>query len=133
MEDVTDSYTVLVAEDEPMLLKLVATVLVQDGLRVLQACNGRKALECAQAHTGRIDLLLTDILMPEMNGTELGRRIREFHPSIKVLYMSGFTQDIIFRNTNGEALVEEILSKPISPMLISEIVRKTLAGRKQPA
>jgi len=87
--------TVLVVEDELSILKLVERILTGFNYKVLLAQSPEKALKLAQSSSGGIDLLLTDVVMPEMNGRELAERVKQFHPGIKVMFMSGYTADVI--------------------------------------
>ena len=87
--------TVLIVEDETMLLQLGATMLRSLGYRVLAADGPEVALACVQSHAGPIDLLLTDVVMSGMNGKELADRIRAIHPAMSVLFMSGYTAEVI--------------------------------------
>jgi two-component system cell cycle sensor histidine kinase/response regulator CckA len=91
--------TVLVAEDEVGIRSPLRRLLSAQGYRVLDASDGPGALEVANRHSGRIHLLLTDILMPGMNGGELARRLLQVRPGMRVVFMSGFSDQAI--QTNG--------------------------------
>jgi len=82
--------TVMVVDDEEMVRKFATAVLSDAGLTVLTACDGREALGLWQQHKGKIDVVLTDIMMPELSGPEMVERIREEEPSTKVVFISGF-------------------------------------------
>jgi PAS domain S-box-containing protein len=82
---------VLLVEDEPALRDVTQRILARDGYDVLTAANGRDAVEVATRHSGRIDLLVTDVVMPQMAGREAADRIRALYPAAKVLFMSGYT------------------------------------------
>jgi DNA-binding NtrC family response regulator len=84
-----------VVEDEPAVLKLVATILQKNGYNVLEATDPGQAVRIAREHGARIDLLLTDVIMPEMNGKELYSQIVNLRPQIKVIFMSGYTDNVI--------------------------------------
>ena len=86
---------VLLVEDEPSLLEMEQTMLEELGYRVLAAGSPSEAIAAATDHAGRIDLLATDVIMPEMNGRELAERIRERPPGLKELFMSGYTANVI--------------------------------------
>jgi CheY-like chemotaxis protein len=90
--------TVLVVEDDEMLLKIQVMTLEGYGYRVLSATTGDLAEGLAREYAGQIDLLLTDVIMPRMNGKELADKLSVFCPKMKVLYMSGYTADIIADN-----------------------------------
>ncbi len=83
--------TVLVAEDDPAVRRLVRSVLESAGYAVVEAFDGRNALEVARAHEGEISILLTDVVMPRMNGPELSTRLRDLRPGIRIMFMSGYT------------------------------------------
>ncbi|HSR43428.1 MAG TPA: ATP-binding protein, partial [Longimicrobiales bacterium] len=83
------SETILVVEDEPSVRKIVHQALTRSGYTVVEAESGEEALEVSDRHPGRIDLLLTDVVMPSMRGDELARRLREDRPEIKVFFISG--------------------------------------------
>src|SRR5712691_6643008 len=87
------SETGLLVEDEEALRELIQEFLETTGYRVLVAPDPAGAIEAARGHEGAIHLLLTDISMPSMNGRELARRVKELRPEMRVLYMSGYTED----------------------------------------
>jgi len=89
------SETVLVVEDQEEVRSFVAKALADRGYRVLQAAEGRQALTLAERHSGAIDVLLTDVVLPGMNGRELADLFRIARPDTKVIYTSGYTQDFI--------------------------------------
>lgn len=107
-----DAGTVLLVEDEPVVRALTAQLLRRGGYRVLEAGHGDEALALA-ARGGAIDLLLTDLLMPRMNGRELAEQLHRTHPDVPVLYMSGYTADVIAsEGTLGEGI--HFLPKPFT-------------------
>ena len=87
--------TVLVVEDEPALLTLDKMMLEQLGYRVLIASTPGEAVRLAEKHAGEIQLVITDVVLPEMNGRDLALRIQSLYPGIKILFMSGYTADVI--------------------------------------
>jgi two-component system, cell cycle sensor histidine kinase and response regulator CckA len=87
--------TILLAEDEPALRTLAARMLARRGYRVLTAGTPAEAVRLAGEHRGEIHLLLTDVVMPGMNGRELGKALLAQRPQIKCLYMSGYTADVL--------------------------------------
>ena len=89
------SETILVAEDEEKVRKLVVQILNEQGYRVLEAVQGVDALSVADEHKGLIHLLVTDVVMPKMGGRELAERLKPLYPKMKVLYMSGYTDNAI--------------------------------------
>ncbi|MDW8129165.1 MAG: PAS domain-containing protein [Bryobacterales bacterium] len=120
-----DGALVLVVEDEIELCKLIADVLEGAGYRVLRASNPEQALRLAAEHAGKVDLLLTDVVLPRMSGRELAARLRELRPSLPVLYMSGYADRAIVHN----GLLEEqaaFLEKPFSKSVLLARVREVL-------
>src|SRR5436190_11435403 len=87
--------TILLVEDEEAVRKLSVRVLEMYGYRVLEAASGEKALDLCASHTADIDLLLTDMVMPGMSGRELSNRLKPQRKGMKVLFMSGYTDDAI--------------------------------------
>lgn len=114
--------TVLVVDDEPTLLALVRTMLWRAGYDVLEATAGGEALRLAAERAKPIHVLLTDILMPDMNGCELAEALQAVRPDTKVLYMSGYTDKAIVEGT-GRLLGEApLIRKPFTAYtLISKI------------
>jgi two-component system sensor histidine kinase EvgS len=119
--------TVLVVEDEAAVLKLACRVLADLGYTVLSAATPVEALGQAEAHGGRIDLLITDVVMPQMNGRELAERLRERHGPLRVLYMSGYTANTIAHHGVLEAGVA-FMEKPFSRQALARHVRQALGG-----
>jgi hypothetical protein len=87
--------SILVVEDNREVRKLVVDALRDSGYQVLEAAEGSDALQVAKDHSGPIHLLLTDVIMPRMTGKELADRLRSLRPETKVLYMSGYAQDVL--------------------------------------
>ncbi len=117
--------TILVVEDEPMLLDLIRQVLEEFGYRILTAGAAEDAIRLAQEHDGHIALLLTDVVMPRMNGRELAGRLAPLRPQMKVLYMSGHTEDaIIVRDIRR--VRAHFLPKPFQPHDLGRKVREVL-------
>lgn len=115
---------VLLVEDEEMVRKLASTILKGRGYVVLEAHDGLDALAVSQAHVGTIDLLLSDVTMPELGGRELAERLLKSRPEIKVLFMSGHTQDVILRE--GVEAGAPFLQKPFMPKELAQKVREVL-------
>ncbi len=87
--------TVLVVEDEAAMREVTRRILARNGYQVITAVNGLNAVEVAAAHPGGIDVLVTDVVMPQMLGKEAAERIRALYPAVKVLFMSGYTQGVL--------------------------------------
>ncbi len=119
------SETILVAEDEETVRLLVQRLLTGAGYRVLTAGNPDDALRICREYKGAIDLLLTDVVMPQMSGPALAARARELRSEMNVLFMSGYTgADISARGLEDGA--EVLLQKPFSAVTLSEAVRAAL-------
>ena len=106
--------TILLVEDEPQLRRLLASILRRSKYEVLETPDPREALAMADAHPGEIHLLLTDVVMPHMNGKQLADRLAVRRPKTRVLYMSGYTQDIIVHHGVVDESVS-FLAKPVTP------------------
>ena len=122
------SETILLAEDEAAVAAVTRRTLQKAGYHVLAAANGRAALALAAQHNGRIDLLLTDVIMPEMGGRELSDELRATRPDIRVLYMSGYTHNEI----DGRGLMQKdaaFLHKPFQARELADAVRAALGAR----
>jgi two-component system cell cycle sensor histidine kinase/response regulator CckA len=119
--------TILVVEDDPLVLGIARRALVEDGFRVFEANNGRKALELMEQESG-IDAVLTDLAMPELGGSELARRLRERRPELPIVFMTGYTDDIVSRRGLLDTDVP-FLEKPLSPDTIVRKMREVLSGR----
>jgi PAS domain S-box-containing protein len=117
--------TILLVEDEANLRYLARQFLEKQGYRVIEAADGAVAMQVAVAHEGVIHLLLTDVIMPGMNGRELAQRISEIRPNVKVLYMSGYTENVIGRNGTLDAGVR-LLQKPFTLRDLKSKVREVL-------
>jgi len=126
LELVKGKETILVVEDEPALRRLVSNLLERRGYTPLLAESGVAALEVWRAHKDKIQLLLTDMVMPDgMTGRDLAERLKAERPHLKVIYTSGYSRDILGKEP---ALVEGVnfLQKPYDPRKLAEIVRNYL-------
>jgi CheY-like chemotaxis protein len=119
------SETILVAEDEDQLRTVVQRTLEQQGYAVLVARSGVEAIELATDYAGKIDLLLTDVVMPELNGRELAEQLARHRPSMKVIYMSGYTENVI-ADHDLESPRVAFMPKPFAPDALLRKVRETL-------
>jgi CheY-like chemotaxis protein len=119
--------TVLLVEDDAVVRKLAQVVLQQCGYVVLQAGDGACALEICGQHHGTIDLLLTDLVMPGLGGRVLAEKLTAQYPGLRVLFMSGYTDDAVIRHGVTEADVA-FLQKPFTPAALACKVREVLNG-----
>src|SRR5216117_17145 len=119
--------TILLAEDEAAVRNLARRVLEKHGYKLLLAATGRDGVQLATQHAGPIDLLVTDVVMPEMGGRELAQRLAALQPGLKVLYLSGYTDDMIVRHGVLEAGVA-FLQKPFTPDTLLRKIREVLDG-----
>src|ERR1019366_970845 len=119
------SETVLVVEDQDEVRGLASNILKAYGYRVLEATDGTKALAVAAGHSGPIDLLLTDVVLPGMNGRELAERLRTLLPAVKVLYTSGYTHNVIADRGVVDRDVAYI-AKPYPPDGLAAKIREVL-------
>jgi CheY-like chemotaxis protein len=119
--------TVLLAEDSDQLRDLTTRVLERQGYRVLAARDGVEALEIAANFPDRIDLVLTDAVMPRVGGGELVHALRTIRDDFRVLYMTGYTDDELVRRGLGEG-EDELLHKPFTPAALTSIVRRVLGS-----
>ena len=117
--------TVLVVEDEEALLELGKIMLEKQGYRVLTAGTPGEAIRLAEEHSGEIHLLMTDVVMPEINGRELARKMLSLYPNLKRLFMSGYTADVIAHHGVLDAGVH-FLQKPFSRKDLAAKVREAL-------
>jgi two-component system cell cycle sensor histidine kinase/response regulator CckA len=121
----TGMETIILVEDASDVRTLARLALEGAGYHVLEAGGGAKAIELVEAHAGPVHLLLTDVVMPSMNGGIVARRLGELRPGLKVLYMSGYNDDIVVRNgviEGGAAF----LAKPFTPSVLTRKVRELL-------
>ena len=116
------SETVLLAEDDDAVRKLTRQLLVSKGYRVLEADNGLTALRVAEGHAGAIDLLLTDVIMPRMDGHQLHARLQALRPGVRVVFMSGFSDVEI-----GEV---PFIAKPFAAIKLLRTIREALAPKR---
>jgi PAS domain S-box-containing protein len=117
--------TVLVCEDEAVIRKLVNAMLSKYGYRVIEAENVVQAVDIASDGGRQIDLLVTDVVMPDANGFELAKAVRKLRPDVKVLYMSGYADSHLARNSELDA---PLIQKPFSASSLTRKVREALGG-----
>jgi CheY-like chemotaxis protein len=118
--------TVLVVDDEDDVRRLLVDVLGFGSYHVLEARDGQHALEVAEAHAAEIELLITDVVMPRMKGPELAERLRQRHPALETLYVSGYAEGEML---SALAENEHFLAKPFLPADLFRLVREILESR----
>jgi two-component system cell cycle sensor histidine kinase/response regulator CckA len=126
--DAREQGTILVAEDEKPVRTLLVRVLKGAGYTVIDAGDGFEAIEKLKGHTGTIDLLMTDIVMPGMNGRTLARKILNDRPGIKVIYISGYSGGAVNRE-EIQAEGSVFVHKPFSPESLLKTVKEQLAAK----
>jgi len=124
------SETVLLAEDQPSIRKVLRESLESKGYRVLEAQNGVEALEIAEHHPGAIDVLVTDVIMPQLRGVELAKRATELHPDVCVIFMSGYSEDALLENRLLSQKDTTLIQKPFYPDDLIQKIRQSLRDRK---
>ena len=117
--------TILLVEDEEEVRKIACISLQAQGYTVLAAGGGAEAIRLFESHPGEIDLLLSDVVMPEMSGRQLLDALRQRHPGLRVLFMSGYTDDAILLHGVGGA-TDTFLQKPFTPLSLARKVRELI-------
>lgn len=128
----TPASVVLLVEDELTVRRVIRRVLETIGFEVLEANDGKAAMEIAEQELGRVSLLLTDVMMPEIGGPELASKLLLLRPELKVIYMTGYLGEVERRGglmPKGAAL----LTKPFTPGALITCVRETLTAGNTPA
>jgi PAS domain S-box-containing protein len=120
--------TILVVEDDAMVRDLAAQILQVHGYQILTAQDGVEALRVSQEHEGSIHLLLTDLVMPQMGGRELAGRLRQQRPEMRVLFMSGYADEVVVRNS----MAEEGVAFVPKPLTLEGLTQKVRAALDQP-
>jgi len=118
--------TILLVEDEEMVRGLMCEVLEREGYEVLSCAHPKEGIEMSRRHGGRIDLLLTDVVMPGMNGQEMANRILEMLPELQVVFMSGYTEHALLQDGEVDAHFE-YLQKPFTLQTLTRKLAHLLA------
>ena len=121
--------TILIVDDDISIRQLILETLKPQGYKCLQAASGQEAVNALRKYRGEVHLLLTDVVMPGMNGKELAEKIREARPGMEVIFMSGYTENIIAHHGVLEQGINYI-AKPITPVTLSQKVRNVLIKRQ---
>ncbi|HXI60598.1 MAG TPA: ATP-binding protein, partial [Polyangia bacterium] len=121
------SETILLVEDQEQVRVVAEDILRRNGYRVIAAKDGGEALLCCETHPGAIHLMLTDVVMPQMSGAELAKRIAAIRPNTRILFMSGYTDDSVIRHGVLESGIA-FLQKPFTPDSLNRKVREVLSA-----
>ncbi len=128
----TGAETILLVEDEPRVRKLIAGVLTARGYTVVEATRGAEAIKLCKERKGKVDLAVVDVVMPEMSGPDLVKQLRPLCPGMRVLYISGYTDEAILHHgiqQSGAAF----LQKPFLPDVLARKIRDVLDMRNNSA
>jgi PAS domain S-box-containing protein len=121
--------TVLLAEDEPSIRNVLSEFLESKGYKVLAAQNGSQALEIAEHYSGTIDVLVTDVVMPQVRGPELAKRVTKLYPHICVIFMSGYSEDALLENRLLSQENMTLIQKPFDPEDLAQKIRESLGDK----
>ena len=125
--DLTGEGTILLVEDEEGLRQLNARGLASRGYTVLEAANGVEAIEVLERHGGQVDLVVSDVVMPEMDGPTLLRELRSRNPSLKIIFVSGYAEDAFQKHLPADGQFA-FLAKPFTLKQLVNEVKDTLAA-----
>ena len=128
MESAQNPRTVLLVDDDEALRRLLSTVLTKEGFHVIEAADGAQALELAAAYADTIDLLLTDVIMPNVNGPALAARLVQDRPGTAVLFISGYAERKLLLGKHPESI---LLQKPFTPDALIAAARRVLASKER--
>jgi CheY-like chemotaxis protein len=128
MASVGNPVTILLVDDDEAIRRFVRHILQQQGFQVIEASDGAEALKVGAAYAKPVDLLLTDVIMPKVNGLVLTQRLLQDRRSIGVLYMSGYVEKSMLLATHPESI---LIQKPFTPEALIAAVRQILASLKQ--
>jgi two-component system cell cycle sensor histidine kinase/response regulator CckA len=120
-----NNQTVLVVDDAEDIRKMICTMLLQLGYRVLEAADGSDALRTLETRSDSVHLVVTDLMMPQMGGTELAERLSRIRPELPVLFMSGYSDNPVVRGVESAGSL--FLAKPFTTSTLAEKVRLALA------
>ena len=129
LSDIRGSETILIVEDETFLREMIKETLTSFGYSIISASGGQEAIPLCKKHKNKIHLILTDVVMPQMDGREFIEYLKPLHPRTKVLYMSGYTDDDILRHGIRD-LETEFIQKPFSPIALVRKIREILDLQK---
>ena len=121
--------TILLVDDDEAIRGFTRRILIQQGFHVIEASDGAEALEVASVYAQPIDLLLTDVIMPKVNGLLLAQQLLQERPAVRVLYMSGYVEKSLLVAKHPESI---LLQKPFTPQTLIAAVRQVFASEEQP-
>ncbi len=127
------SETVLLAEDQASIRDVLREFLESKGYKVLEAQNGSQALEIARHYPGSIDVVVTDVIMPQGRGLELAERMTELYPEIRVIFMSGYSADALVENRLLSERSMTLIQKPFDPEELAQKIRESLSRDFSPS
>jgi CheY-like chemotaxis protein len=127
MESASSPSTILLVDDDQALRRFARRILVKEGFRVVEAADGAEALQVAAGYVEPIALLVTDVIMPKVNGLVLAERLSRERPGIRVLYISGYVEKAMLLKKVPDAV---LLQKPFTPDALAATVRQVLASIK---
>jgi PAS domain S-box-containing protein len=131
--DGASSATVLLAEDQDSIRDMLHEFLESKGYKVLPAQNGRDAMDIAEHYPGSIDVLVTDVIMPQIRGLQLAKRVTELHPYIPVIFMSGYSEDALMENRLLSERSMTLIQKPFDPEELAQKIRESLSRDLSPS
>ena len=120
--------TVLLVDDEPQVVTMVKKMLLREGFTVLSASDPEEAVQIAKEHQGPIDLLLTDVAMPQLSGRDLADRLAGMRDGLRVLYMSGFMKEPLLKYYSISIVGIPFIQKPFTQQTLSSKVREVLSA-----
>jgi CheY-like chemotaxis protein len=129
----TGSETALLAEDQSSIRIVLREFLESEGYKALEAQNGNQALEIATHYEGSIDVLVTDVIMPQLRGIELAKRLTEIHPGLCVILMSGYSEDALVENRLLSERNMTLIQKPFDPEELAQKIRESLSRNPSPS
>ncbi|MGB8580416.1 MAG: ATP-binding protein [Candidatus Sulfotelmatobacter sp.] len=129
----TGSETVLLAEDQSSIRTVLREFMEAQGYKVLEAQNGNEAIEIAKHYTGSIEVLVTDVIMPQLRGIELAERLTEIYPGLCVILMSGYSEDALVENRLLSERNMTLIQKPFDPEELAQKIRESLSRNSSPS
>lgn len=131
LDDLRGEETILVVDDNDLFRKFIVNTLNLLGYHTFDAENASSALKIIEDNNNCIDLIVTDIVMPDMSGRELASHLKPYKPKIKIIFMSGYAEDVVVHKEVYSVMHDgaSFLKKPFSPMELAEKIKRALTGR----